>query len=244
MADQIIDIWSGFVVWDVLPKKADLFARVDNVGGDLDGVETGLPGADTIDYLLLSPNSPFTTWTIGGEWYLTPSIRVGPNAELVNYENDPDPVNFPGGTRSGSTGSPSSGRSSWGVCRPTSLPAHSAIDFQGLRSGGTREPQERDTAEKGDRPGDRRNRNGLAFRRGCFDPTYIQDRRLAVEAKAAIEQGNDAENYKRNSEEFHLTFPFRPEDPPRNRRVRGHYSRTATVWLIVNVSKIPGLSTT
>ena len=96
VADQIIDIWSGFVVWDVLPKKADLFARVDNVGGDLDGVETGLPGADTIDYLLLSPNSPFTTWTIGGEWYLTPSIRVGPNAELVNYENDPDPVNFPG----------------------------------------------------------------------------------------------------------------------------------------------------
>lgn len=95
-ADQEIDIWSGFVVWDVLPKKADLFARVDLVEGDLDGVETGLPGAATIDYLLLSPDSPFTTWIVGGEWYILPSIRMGANVELVKYDHDPDPVNFPG----------------------------------------------------------------------------------------------------------------------------------------------------
>lgn len=94
--DQEIDIWSGFVVWDVLPAKADLFARVDSVEGDLGGVETGLPGAGAIDYLLLSPDSPFTTWIVGGEWFLTPSIRVGPNVELVKYDDDPDPVNFPG----------------------------------------------------------------------------------------------------------------------------------------------------
>ncbi|HEX5029958.1 MAG TPA: hypothetical protein VFX78_00705 [Candidatus Eisenbacteria bacterium] len=95
-ADQEIEVWSGFVVWDVLPKKADLFARLDRVEGDLDGVETGLPGAATIDYLLLSPESPFKTWIVGGEWYILPSIRVGANVELVKYDHDPDPVNFPG----------------------------------------------------------------------------------------------------------------------------------------------------
>ena len=96
VADQEIDIWSAFAVWDVLPGKADLFARVDSVEGDLDGVATGLPGADGIDYLLLSPDSPFTTWIVGGEWYLIPSIRVGPNVELVKYDQDPDPIAFPG----------------------------------------------------------------------------------------------------------------------------------------------------
>jgi hypothetical protein len=94
--DQTIDIWSGFVVWDVLPKKMDLFFRVDSVNGDLGGVETGLPGADAIDYWLLSPNSKFTTWIVGGEWYLHPAVRVSPNLEMVKYANDPDPVNFPG----------------------------------------------------------------------------------------------------------------------------------------------------
>jgi hypothetical protein len=94
--DQTINIWSSFVVWDVRPKKVDLFARVDLVRGDLGGVETGLPGADEIDYWLLSPNSKFTTWILGGEWYLHPAIRVSPNLAIVKYANDPDPVNFPG----------------------------------------------------------------------------------------------------------------------------------------------------
>jgi hypothetical protein len=96
VAAQGIDIWSGFVVWDVRPEKFDLFARMDSVEGDLDGDETGLPGAATIDYLLLSPDAPFTTWIVGGEWYLTPSVRLGPNVELVKYDHDPDPVDFPG----------------------------------------------------------------------------------------------------------------------------------------------------
>jgi hypothetical protein len=95
-ADQTIGIWSGFVVWDFLPKKADLYFRADGVKGKLGSVETGLPGADGIDYWLLSPNSKFTMWIVGGEWYLHPSIRVGPNLELAKYANDPDPVNFPG----------------------------------------------------------------------------------------------------------------------------------------------------
>ena len=93
---QRISVWSGFGVWDVLPKKADLFFRLDKVEGDLGGVETGLPDADGIDYWLLSSQSPFSTWIIGSEWYLHPAVRVGPNIELVRYTNDPDPTNFPG----------------------------------------------------------------------------------------------------------------------------------------------------
>ena len=95
-ADQEIDIWSGFVVWDVKPQKADVFLRYDTVEGDLDGVETGLPGAGGIDYLILSPDSPFDLAILGGEYFIIPSIRVGPNVEWVKYDHDPDPVNFPG----------------------------------------------------------------------------------------------------------------------------------------------------
>ncbi len=94
--DQTINVQSGFLVWDIRPVKADAFVRVDHVSGDRGGVETGLPGADGIDYWLLSPNSPFTTWIVGGEWYLHPSVRIGPNLELVKYGHDPDPLSFPG----------------------------------------------------------------------------------------------------------------------------------------------------
>jgi hypothetical protein len=94
--DQTIAIWSGFAVWDILPKKADLFVRVDGVKGQRGDLETGLPGADEIDYWLLSPNSKFTTWIVGGEWYVHASVRVGPNLEIVKYANDPDPVSFSG----------------------------------------------------------------------------------------------------------------------------------------------------
>jgi hypothetical protein len=94
--DQAINIWSGFAVWEFLPKKANLFFRVDDVTGHLGDLETGLPGADGIDYWLLSTQSPFATWIIGGEWYLHPAVRVSPNLELVRYENEPDPTDFPG----------------------------------------------------------------------------------------------------------------------------------------------------
>jgi len=96
LPDQTIAIWSGFAVWDILPKKADLYVRVDGVKGQQEGLETGLPGADEIDYWLLSPTSKFTTWIVGGEWYVHASVRVGPNLEIVKYANDPDPVNFSG----------------------------------------------------------------------------------------------------------------------------------------------------
>ena len=59
-------------------------------------IETGLPGADGIDYWVLSTQSPFTTWIFGGEWYVHPAVRLSPNIEIVRYEHDPDPTNLPG----------------------------------------------------------------------------------------------------------------------------------------------------
>jgi hypothetical protein len=96
LPDQTIAIWSGFVVWDVVPKTMDLFARVDWVRGDLGGAESGLPEAEDIDYWLLSSQSPFITWIVGGEWYLHPSVRLSPNLEIVRYTDEPNPVQFPG----------------------------------------------------------------------------------------------------------------------------------------------------
>ena len=93
--NQQISVWSGFAVWE-RPNRADLFFRVDGVTGDLGGVETGLPGAEEIDYWLLSSQSPFTMWIGGGEWFLHPSVRLSPNLEFVRYSKDPDPVNFAG----------------------------------------------------------------------------------------------------------------------------------------------------
>src|SRR5262249_24151922 len=84
VADQNISIWSGFGVWDYQPKKADVFVRVDHVSGEKGGVDTGLPGAEGIDYWLLSSKQPFTMWIAGAEWFLNPNVRVSPNLELAN----------------------------------------------------------------------------------------------------------------------------------------------------------------
>jgi hypothetical protein len=95
--DQKIDIWSAFGIWDFVPKKAEVYFRFDRVKGKKGGVDTGLPGADGIDYWLLSPAQPFKVYIFGAEWYLLhPSIRIGPNLELAKYDNDPNPVAFPG----------------------------------------------------------------------------------------------------------------------------------------------------
>lgn len=95
-ADQKIDIGSGFGYWEFAPKKADVFFRLDDVNGQLAGVTTGLPGADGIDYWILSTQQPFMNYIFGGEYYLFPTIRVSPNLELVKYDKDPDPTHFPG----------------------------------------------------------------------------------------------------------------------------------------------------
>ena len=96
LADQTIGIWSGFAVWEFLPKKANAFFRLDDVTGHLGDLETGLPGGDGIDYWVLSPQSPFKTWIFGGEWYVHPAVRLSPNIEIVRYDDDPDPVTRPG----------------------------------------------------------------------------------------------------------------------------------------------------
>ena len=97
--DQTLGVQSGFLVWDIRRVKADAFVRIDHVSGARGGVETGLPGADGIDYWLLSPEAPFTTWIVGGEWFLHPSVRIGPNLELVSYAHDPNSITFPGRDR-------------------------------------------------------------------------------------------------------------------------------------------------
>jgi hypothetical protein len=95
--DQKIDIWSAFGIWEFGPKKGNLYFRWDKVKGERGGVDTGLPGADGIDYWLLSTAQPFKAYIVGGEWYLLhPSIRIGPNLELAKYDNNPNPSKFPG----------------------------------------------------------------------------------------------------------------------------------------------------
>lgn len=93
---QKIDIWSIFGVWVFLPEKASVFARYDDVRGSKGGETTGLPGANGIDYWLLSPAQPFQMYIVGGEWYILPNVRLSPNIELAKYDADPDPVNYPG----------------------------------------------------------------------------------------------------------------------------------------------------
>ena len=59
-------------------------------------MDTGLPGADGIDYWILSTAKPFKTYIVGGEIFLHPSVRIGPNMELAQYDDPPDPIKFPG----------------------------------------------------------------------------------------------------------------------------------------------------
>ncbi len=97
--DQKIDIWSAFGIWEFggSTKSGDLFFRYDDVKGTRGGVDTGLPGADGIDYWILSTAKPFKAYIFGGEWFLFKSaIRVSPNVEMVKYDSDPDPKKFPG----------------------------------------------------------------------------------------------------------------------------------------------------
>ena len=94
--DQEIDIWSAWGYWEFSPKKWDVFFRYDDVKGKLGSLDTGLPGADGIDYWIMSTKQPFKNYIFGGEWWIHPSVRFSPNVEMVQYDNDPDPTNFPG----------------------------------------------------------------------------------------------------------------------------------------------------
>jgi hypothetical protein len=85
--DLEIDVWSGFAVWQVRPDKAALFARLDSVKSRTGGVQAGLPGADGIDYLALSPDAPFKAFIGGFEYFLHPSVRLAPNVEWIRYDD-------------------------------------------------------------------------------------------------------------------------------------------------------------
>lgn len=87
VASTRVEIWSGFAVWDFKPKKASLFGRIDDVKGKLGRTEVGLPGADGIDYRVLSADSPFRAYLFGIEWLLHPSVRISPNIEWVHYDD-------------------------------------------------------------------------------------------------------------------------------------------------------------
>jgi hypothetical protein len=85
--DTKINIWSAFGVWDFSPKKASAFGRFDSVKGKVASTEVGLPGADGIDYLVLSAKSPFKAYIFGLEFHLNGLIRLSPNVEIVNYDD-------------------------------------------------------------------------------------------------------------------------------------------------------------
>jgi hypothetical protein len=85
--DVKIDIWSGFAAWQPVINKTQLFARWDHVKGKLGDRDTGLPGADGIDYLVLSNRAPFNAIIAGFEYYLFPTVRISPNVEYFSYDD-------------------------------------------------------------------------------------------------------------------------------------------------------------
>jgi len=85
--DTSVDIWSAFGVWEFKPKKADVFARFDDVKAKAGGVDIGLSGVETIDYLVLSNMSPFNGYIFGFEYFLHPAIRISPNVEIFDYDD-------------------------------------------------------------------------------------------------------------------------------------------------------------
>ena len=88
--DTEIDIVSAFGVFDVVPEKATIFGRADWVdGNNMKTSDTGLPGADGIDYLPIDPRFDFTFVVVGFDWYLHRSLRFSPNIEFVTYGDGP-----------------------------------------------------------------------------------------------------------------------------------------------------------
>ena len=80
--DTDIDIVSTFGVIDPIREKLSMFVRVD-------WVNDPIPGADGIDYLPIDPDSKFTYYLAGLEWYLHSFVRVSPNIEVVSYRDTP-----------------------------------------------------------------------------------------------------------------------------------------------------------
>jgi hypothetical protein len=71
-AHHAIAIWSGFGVWDVRPKKADLFVRADHVQGRLGDVETVFQ-APTESTMAAKPGGAF--YDVDLRWRVVPSSQ-------------------------------------------------------------------------------------------------------------------------------------------------------------------------
>ena len=78
--DVDLNIYSGFGVFEMPRQKVSFYARVDRVND---------PCADcaAIDYFPAAANAPFTTTIAGMEYYILPSVRIGPNIEYVAFSD-------------------------------------------------------------------------------------------------------------------------------------------------------------
>jgi len=81
--DLRLDIYSGFAVADLKPRKLSLFARVDRYADPC-------PDCASIDYLPIDTSTKFTLVVAGAEYYLLPSVRFSPNVEWVHYSAPAD----------------------------------------------------------------------------------------------------------------------------------------------------------
>ena len=101
--DLKIDIWSGFGVWEFLAQEG---GRVRPLRRRQGQARRGTPACPEPRHRLPGSEhqAPFTTYIVGVEYYLHPSIRFSPNVEWVTYDDDPDPTNARAATRTGSSG--------------------------------------------------------------------------------------------------------------------------------------------
>ena len=76
--DLSLDIYSGFGVVDLKPKKLSVFARVDRY-------DDRCPDCSDIAYLPIDTSAPFTLMLAGVEYYIHSSVRFSPNVEWVAY---------------------------------------------------------------------------------------------------------------------------------------------------------------
>lgn len=79
-----LDITSMFGVYEMPRRKLSFYGRVDRFADACGSDCTG------IDYLPIAGNAPFTFTLAGFEYYILPSVRIGPNFEHVAYG---DPIN-------------------------------------------------------------------------------------------------------------------------------------------------------
>jgi hypothetical protein len=80
MADVDLHIYSGFGVLELPRKKVSFYLRLDRYDD---------PCADCggIAYFPAATNAAFTTTIAGMEYFILPSVRVGPNIEYTSYSD-------------------------------------------------------------------------------------------------------------------------------------------------------------